>query len=372
MAFNLRITDLGRAALADGQNLGTEAIRLTKMVIGSGQGPGGAADDGRAALRNQRNVVALLGTAPVEGRIGVRAEFNPSQTYDVTEAGILGRVGSGAEELYAYWTDGGTVLASTLPNTRLVIAGVLEIAPAAAQVDVDIDVSVSLGDPGLIATVTAQGGRITNLENLGIGAALLAAMQVRVALAARLAALEAIPSTPQAVPGELKWLAGAATPAGWLAAEGQAVSRAIYADLFSAIGVVWGNGNGATTFNLPDFRGKFAMGVGPNDALGNNGGEREVTLAVDEMPAHTHGSGSYDTDTEGNHTHVYGRFEGDPETVKDADDSSITVFNRFQSDSTQGAGAHSHDVRGNSGSKGDGNAHQNLPPYAAAICIIKT
>ena len=147
MAFELRLTDAGRAALADGTNRGTNAIRLTKMAIGSGSGPGGAADDGRAALRNQRAVVALSGSSMVSGRIAVRGEFNPTDAYGVTELGLLGQVGSGAEELYAYWTDGGERLASTVARTRLVIAGSLDIAPAAAEVTVTVDASISLGDP---------------------------------------------------------------------------------------------------------------------------------------------------------------------------------------------------------------------------------
>lgn len=46
-------------------------------------------------------------------------------------------------------------------------------------------------------------------------------------------------------------------PVGWLVCDGQAVSRTTYANLFSAIGTTWGAGNGTTTFNLPDFRGRF-------------------------------------------------------------------------------------------------------------------
>lgn len=49
-------------------------------------------------------------------------------------------------------------------------------------------------------------------------------------------------------------------PTGWLAANGQAVSRNIYARLFSRIGTTWGAGNGSTTFNLPDYRGEFVRG----------------------------------------------------------------------------------------------------------------
>ena len=53
-------------------------------------------------------------------------------------------------------------------------------------------------------------------------------------------------------------------PAGWLPADGTAVSRYDYANLFAAIGTTYGAGNGSTTFNLPDLRGYFVRGAGTN------------------------------------------------------------------------------------------------------------
>jgi microcystin-dependent protein len=53
-------------------------------------------------------------------------------------------------------------------------------------------------------------------------------------------------------------------PTNWLACDGAAVSRATYANLFTAIGVVYGAGDGSTTFALPDLRGYFLRGSGTN------------------------------------------------------------------------------------------------------------
>ena len=53
MAFILRLTDAGRAAIADGANTGTRAVTFTKMALGAGQAPGSAADDARTALRDR-------------------------------------------------------------------------------------------------------------------------------------------------------------------------------------------------------------------------------------------------------------------------------------------------------------------------------
>lgn len=54
--------------------------------------------------------------------------------------------------------------------------------------------------------------------------------------------------------------AGSTAPAGFLRCDGSAVSRTTYADLFAAIGTAHGTGDGSTTFNLPDYRGRFLRG----------------------------------------------------------------------------------------------------------------
>lgn len=57
--------------------------------------------------------------------------------------------------------------------------------------------------------------------------------------------------------GQVVFMAGTSTPAGFLSCDGALVSRTIYASLFSVIGTVYGAGDGATTFALPDLRGEF-------------------------------------------------------------------------------------------------------------------
>ena len=98
--------------------------------------------------------------------------------------------------------------------------------------------------------------------------------------------------------------AGATAPDGWLLCHGQAVSRTTYADLFAAIGTAYGPGDGSTTFNVPDLRGRIAAGrddMGGTDAgrlaggvanrttLGGAGGAPTHTLTTAEIPAHSHG-----------------------------------------------------------------------------------
>ena len=59
----------------------------------------------------------------------------------------------------------------------------------------------------------------------------------------------------------------ATCPTGWLQANGAAVSRTTYASLFTAIGTMYGSGDGSTTFNLPDYRGYFLRGWNNGTAI---------------------------------------------------------------------------------------------------------
>jgi len=62
--------------------------------------------------------------------------------------------------------------------------------------------------------------------------------------------------------------AGSTAPEGWALCDGSTVSRSTYSALFAAIGEAWGNGDGSTTFHLPDMRGRFLRGV--DAAAGND------------------------------------------------------------------------------------------------------
>ena len=146
--------------------------------------------------------------------------------------------------------------------------------------------------------------------------------------------------------GDLKMAAYAATPTGWLLCDGTAVSRSTYADLFASIGTAYGTGDGSTTFNVPDYRGRAPIGVGQgsgltNRSLGDSLGVETHQLTTAEMPTHGHtvpagvgGSGSQVAESDIN---------GDTET---------------------------HTITSND--QGSGNAHQNMQPSLAANYFIKT
>ena len=70
--------------------------------------------------------------------------------------------------------------------------------------------------------------------------------------------------------GDVKISAYGTVPSGWLMCDGSAVSRVTYAALFTAIGITFGRGDGSTTFNVPDFRGRVPLGVSSTIPLGNH------------------------------------------------------------------------------------------------------
>lgn len=81
--------------------------------------------------------------------------------------------------------------------------------------------------------------------------------------------------------GEVAFFARSSPPNGWLKANGAAVSRTTYADLFAAIGTTFGAGDGRTTFNLPDFRGEFVRGL--DDGRNIDNGRRLGTAQSDAI-----------------------------------------------------------------------------------------
>lgn len=93
---------------------------------------------------------------------------------------------------------------------------------------------------------------------------------------------------------------GATSPAGWLICDGSAISRTTYNRLFGIIGTAYGSGDGSTTFNIPNMKGRVPVGVDTSDSdfgtLGKTGGEKKHTLLKTEVPDldinYTAGSGT--------------------------------------------------------------------------------
>ena len=87
--------------------------------------------------------------------------------------------------------------------------------------------------------------------------------------------------------GEIRMFAGNFAPAGWMFCEGQLLPISENETLFQLIGTTYG-GDGEATFALPDLRGRIPIHQGNGFILAETGGAEEVTLTVNQIPAHTH------------------------------------------------------------------------------------
>ncbi|CAM0555807.1 phage tail protein [Vreelandella titanicae] len=104
--------------------------------------------------------------------------------------------------------------------------------------------------------------------------------------------------------GEIKMFGFEWAPRGWGVCNGAQLSIAQNTALFSLLGVVYG-GNGQTTFNLPDLRGRMPRGQGQgagmaNVDIGELAGAENRTLTINEMPQHTHAAGAMTTPDDAN------------------------------------------------------------------------
>lgn len=157
--------------------------------------------------------------------------------------------------------------------------------------------------------------------------------------------------------GTVEMQAGGAIPPGWLLCNGQAVSRTTYAALYAYLGDTWGAGDGSTTFNVPDLRQKFPLGVaasGTGNALGATGG------SID----HRH--------TGPSHAHPV-----DPPITLSGGPTGLTLAQAWTSGGVVSVGSSGHghntDIANfNTGAGGTGNTGTANPPFAALHFRIKT
>jgi microcystin-dependent protein len=87
--------------------------------------------------------------------------------------------------------------------------------------------------------------------------------------------------------GEIRMFAGNFAPVGWMFCEGQLLPISENETLFNLIGTTYG-GDGQSTFALPDLRGRLPVHQGNGVQLAETFGQEEVTLTVQQTPAHTH------------------------------------------------------------------------------------
>ena len=158
-------------------------------------------------------------------------------------------------------------------------------------------------------------------------------------------------------PGIVLPYGASASPTGYLLCNGAAVSRSTYSSLFAVITSLYGDGNGSSTFNVPDLRGRFiagwdvsatassvltsvTAGMVINTNIANTGGVQAVTLAVAQTPSHNHLAGS------------------NQYSISDDAGNNLQSGTSVASVSTT--------------STGGGGAHSNIPPTMILNYIIKT
>ena len=157
--------------------------------------------------------------------------------------------------------------------------------------------------------------------------------------------------------GSLLPFAGLTVPDGYLVCDGSAVSRTTYAQLFAAIGEIWGAGDGVNTFNLPNMERRVPVGAGGaagvdlGNSVGDLGGAEAVALTINEMPAH-------------NHTNSSVRLRGGPSLP--FDQTCIDVGANSRPDTLTNTAVL------NITTQGGGAAHNNIQPSAVMQWIIKT
>jgi microcystin-dependent protein len=317
----------------------TQDVNLDGFTISNGSFVGNGAGLTNAPYGNvyieSNNIFSSITTQRIQNAsVGlVEIESNPG------DAGALGRYITRSGDSMVFYQDSQAGMQFSVGGANLINAhlGYVEIPLLINGV---ISNTVFYGNG---AGITNVSGQLTTAEKI------LATNSIQIGGAASVVSLQVTGlSGNGAVPvGAVMQYISSNAPAGWLLCNGAAVSTNIYSNLFAVIGLQYG---GATTnMNLPDLRGRVAVGMGSGSGLTIRnfygvGGAENVALVTIEMPRHRHSIGG----TTGTGTYPLSGGAG-------------SVYGNV--DQT--------DYIGGNSTPGIGAAHQNMPPYLVINYIIK-
>lgn len=152
-----------------------------------------------------------------------------------------------------------TIGAVSQADIDTAIANLVASSPAA--LDTLNELATALGnDPNFAATITNALALKAPLESPAFTGVPTGSTAAPGTSTTQLATTEFVMRSGQTPAGAVEYFAMPIAPSGWLKANGAAVSRTTYADLFAAIGTTFGAGDGVNTFGLPDLRGEFLRG----------------------------------------------------------------------------------------------------------------
>ena len=187
-------------------------------------------------------------------------------------------------------------------------------------------------------------------------------------------------------PGTVIMYIAATAPAGFFLCDGSAISRTTYATLYAIISTTYGSGNGSTTFNLPDLRGRVPIGYGQGSGLSNRnlngkGGAETHTLTTSEMPSHNHGisdPGHGHSASDSGHSHNISKATTGYSASYNSSMESLSANTRNNGNTNFGSDTSYANVNVNNNTtgisinnNGSGNSHNNMQPFIVMNFIIK-
>jgi len=282
---------------------------------------------------------ATGGSVLWQGPSGQTVETNDAGLFS-TDIAVPTNIISNNEELYLQvHVNDGTGLKPLLPRQKL------SSVPYAIH-SVTASSAAAIGD-NIVGTNNIKMGAVTDSKISDVSAIKISGQITD----EQIGSVDAAKLTNMA--GVIVAFGGATPPQGWLLCDGAAVSRTTYASLFAAIGSAFGAGNGSTTFNVPDFRGRFLRGV---DGGTNRDPDVAVRIAMNTGGNSGAGVGSIQNDStansnvgvvtnrSGNHTHT--QIGGNEATFGTTGAGPYNAMAQNSYSQTAGGGDHTHAITG--------------------------